>query len=401
MNPIIVRPGESGRLTVVLPYSPERVAKMKTVPGRSWHGAEKYWSVPEGAASQLRTLFADDVIEFASSGPQAAAPSSALDRARAALRSRHMSRRTEEAYTGWIRRFLERQTDPGEPAEAAISRFLSALATEGHVAASTQNQALHALLFFYQEALGQKVERVLDIVRAKQPERLPVVLGRDEVRAVINLMSGTPRLMAMLLYGAGLRVLECCNLRVKDVDFSQNQIVVRAGKGNKDRYTAFPAAVQVLMRKNLDAVRKQHEEDLKKGLGSVALPNALDRKYPNAHKEWGWQWVFPATTHYVDSETGISRRHHLHESVLQKAFRAARLRAGIAKPASCHTLRHSFATHLLEDGYDIRTIQELMGHNDVSTTMIYTHVLNRGGRGIQSPVDRLAFGEEPPVEPGS
>ncbi len=404
MHPIIVRPGEPGRLIVVLPFSPERVAKIKTVPGRSWHAPERFWSVPEVASATLRALFADDRIEFApssASNAEIAAPASTLDKARAALRARHMSRRTEQAYIGWIRRFLSRQSDPAEPAESSISRFLSGLATEGHVAASTQNQALHALLFFHEQVLGRKVERVLDVVRAKQPERLPVVLSRDEVRAVINKMSGTPRLMAMLLYGAGLRVLECCNLRVKDVDFSQNQIVVRAGKGNKDRYTAFPASVQQPMRRNLESVQKQHMEDLKKGLGSVALPNALDRKYPNAHIEWGWQWVFPATTHYVDSETGVSRRHHLHESVLQKAFRAARISAGIAKPASCHTLRHSFATHLLEDGYDIRTIQELLGHKDVSTTMIYTHVLNRGGRGVQSPLDRLAFADDPSVEPGN
>jgi len=400
MNPLIVRPGEPGRLIVSLPYTPERVAKIKTIPGRAWHAPEKIWSVPAAAAGKLRTLFADDLIEFASDEPKSA-PSTDMDRARTALRSRHMSPRTEESYLGWIRRYLATRGDPSEPAEAAISRFLSRLATEGHVASSTQNQALHALLFFHQEALGQKVERILDVVRAKQPERLPVVLSRDEVVAVLQRMSGTPRLMAMILYGAGLRVLECCNLRVKDLDFSQNQIVVRAGKGNKDRYAPFPSSLHQPMRKNLEAAHKQHLEDLKKGLGSVSLPDALDRKYPSAPKEWGWQWAFAATTHYVDTETGVKRRHHLHESVLQKAFRAARLAAGIAKPASCHTLRHSFATHLLEDGYDIRTIQELLGHNDVSTTMIYTHVLNRGGRGVLSPVDRLAFGGEPPVEPGN
>lgn len=400
MNPIIVRPGESGRLTVLVPYSPERVAKIKTVPGRTWHASEKLWSVPEGAAAQLRTLFAEDQIEF-STDSRSSVPPADLERARAALRSRHMSPRTEESYLGWIRRYLEDRRDPSEPAEAAISRFLSRLATEGHVASSTQNQALHALLFYHQEALGQKVERVLDVVRAKQPERLPVVLSRDEVLAVFSRMSGTPRLMAMILYGAGLRVLECCNLRVKDLDFSQNQIVVRAGKGNKDRYTPFPASLHQPMRRHLESAQKQHLEDLKRGFGSVALPDALDRKYPSAPKEWGWQWVFPATTRYVDRETGVHRRHHLHESVLQKAFRAARIAAGIAKPASCHVLRHSFATHLLEDGYDIRTIQELLGHNDVSTTMIYTHVLNRGGRGVRSPVDRLAFGDGPIVEPGN
>ena len=274
----------------------------------------------------------------------------------------------------------------GEP---EIARFLSSLATDRHVSASTQNQALNALLFLYHQVLEKKIGLIQGVVRAKRPRRLPVMLTREEVKRVLNCMSDTPWMMAMLLYGAGLRLMECCRLRVKDIDFARNQIVVRAGKGDKDRYTMLPAAVKEPLLKHLKTTKWQHEEDCSKGLGRVVLPHALERKYPNAGKEWGWQWVFPATSHYIDAATGEKRRHHLHESVLQKAFKEARLKAGIFKPAGCHTLRHSFATHLLEDGYDIRTVQELLGHSDVSTTMIYTHVLNRGGKGVRSPADGL------------
>ena len=399
---IVVRPGEAGRIIVFLPYTPERVAKIKTIEGRRWHGPEKYWTVPRSPdmPDRLRALFAGDDVEVAPElrcGPPAAPRARAsgddiLARLREAARARHLSPRTEEAYAGWTRRFISATgRRPEELGEAEIGRFLSGLATAGHVSASTQNQALHSLLFLYTQVLGKEIARVEGVVRAKRPERLPVVLSRDEVRAVLGRMTGAPRLMAMLLYGAGLRLMECCTLRIKDVDFAQNQIVVRAGKGDKDRYTPLPTSVQEPLKLHLDAVRRRHEEDLLQGLGSVALPNALERKYPNAPKEWGWQWVFPAASHYTDRDTGLRRRHHLHESVLQKAFREARLKAGIAKPASCHTLRHSFATHLLEDGHDIRTIQELLGHRDVSTTMIYTHVLNRGGHGVLSPADRLGL----------
>ncbi len=276
--------------------------------------------------------------------------------------------------------------------EQEIARFLSSLATERHVSASTQNQALNALLFLYHQVLEKKIGLVQGVVRAKKPTRLPVVLTKEEVKCLLVGMNGIPWMMAMLLYGAGLRLMECCRLRVKDIDFTKKEIVVRAGKGNKDRYTMLPAAVREPLLCRLQAVKRQHEKDLKRGLGQVSLPNALDRKYPNAGRDWGWQWVFPATSHYTDSLTGEKRRHHLHESVLQRAVKDARLKAGIAKPAGPHTLRHSFATHLLEDGYDIRTVQELLWHKDVTTTMIYTHVLNRGGRGVRSPVDGLGIG---------
>ena len=227
------------------------------------------------------------------------------------------------------------------------------------------------------------------VIRAKRPHRLPVVLTRQEVRSIVGCLDGSDWIMAMLLYGAGLRLMECLRLRVKDIDLNSNQIVVRAGKGDKDRQTMLPTTLKEALVKHLDAIKRLHQRDIERGLGRVTLPNALERKYPNAGMEWGWQWVFPATSHFIDRATGERRRHHLHESVLQKAVKEAVRKSGVSKPASPHTFRHSFATHLLEDGYDIRTVQELLGHRDVSTTMIYTHVLNRGSKGVFSPADRL------------
>jgi integron integrase len=323
--------------------------------------------------------------------PTTASRPKLLDQVRQTIRTRHYSPRTEETYAHWIKRFIffHNKRHPAEMAEPEIARFLSSLATESRVSGSTQNQALNALLFLYHQVLGKEIGYVNGVVRAKKAPRLPVVLTRGEIQALLNYLNGSEKIMATLLYGAGLRLMECCRLRVKDIDFSRNQIVVRAGKGDKDRYTMLPAAVKESLIKHLDDGKRQHQNDVEKNLGRVVLPNALDRKYPNAGQEWGWQWVFPATRCYIDRTTRQHYRHHLHESVLQKALREAARNAGIAKPATCHSLRHSFATHLLEDGYDIRTVQELLGHRDVSTTMIYTHVLNRGGRGVQSPVDRL------------
>jgi integron integrase len=272
---------------------------------------------------------------------------------------------------------------------AEVTQYLSSLATEHHVAASTQNQALSALLFLYRDVLAVDMPWLNDVVRARRPARLPVVLTGDEVRAVVRQLHGAPRLMAILLYGSGLRLMECARLRVKDVDFARHQIVVRAGKGDKDRTTTSPEIISRDLTGHLEATKRQHEADLRQGAGWVELPGALARKYPNAGREWAWQWVFPAPRLYVDRETGQRRRHHLHESVLQRAVKDAVRRAGITKPATCHTLRHSFATHLLEDDRDIRTVQELLGHRDVSTTMIYTHVLNRGPAGVRSPADLM------------
>jgi integron integrase len=314
-----------------------------------------------------------------------------LARVQGAIRARHYSRRTEKAYLGWIRRFISVNggRDPATLGAAEVGQFLSMLAVRGHVAASTQNQAFSALLFLYRDVLERDLAGLDETVRAKRPVRLPQVLTPAEVQAVLGHLRGTILMMASLLYGSGLRVLECARLRVKDVDFSRGEITVRDGKGQKDRVTVLPAKLTESLRRHVERVRRQHEADLAVGAGSVELPDALARKYPRAEREWAWQWVFPATRLYADHHSGERRRHHLHESVLQRAFKDAVRAAGIAKPASCHTLRHSFATHLLESGYDISTIQELLGHSDVSTTMIYTHVLNRGGRGVRSPIDTL------------
>ena len=293
----------------------------------------------------------------------------------------------------WIRRYIvfHGKRHPAEMGAVEVTQFLSSLAQQDHVAASTQNQALSALLFLYRQVLQVEMPWLDNVVRAKRSERLPVVLTREEVRAVIRELQGPPRLMAILLYGAGLRLLECARLRVKDVDFATNQIIVRAGKGDRDRVTMLPAVVKPDLVRHVEMVRRQHEADLRHGAGWVELPWALARKYPNAGREWAWQWVFPATRIYVDRETGQRRRHHLHESVLQRAVKEAVRWAGIAKRATCHTFRHSFATHLLENNHDIRTVQELLGHRDVSTTMIYTHVLNRGPGGVRSPADRMGL----------
>jgi integron integrase len=314
-----------------------------------------------------------------------------LDRVRAALRSRHYSRRTEEAYVLWIRRYIvfHGKRHPAEMGAQEITRFLTSLAVEGKVAASTQNQALSALLFLYREVLELDVPWLDGLVRAKRPERLPVVLTREEVHAVLDQLDGVPRLMAYLLYGAGLRALECCRLRVQDLDFGANQIVVRGGKGDKDRVTMLPAVAKQALIRHLESVRAQHQDDLRRGAGWVALPTALARRSPNAGREWAWQWVFPATRMYFDRETRQRRRHHLHETVLQRAMKSAVRQADITKRGTPHTLRHSFATHLLEDNHDTRTVQELLGHRDVTTTQIYTHVLNRGPSGVRSPADRM------------
>jgi integron integrase len=317
-------------------------------------------------------------------------PPSLLEQLRAALEVRHYSARTVEAYQGWVRRFeaFYGPRDPGRLSPEDIGRFLDALAARG-VSASTQNQALGALLFLCQFVLRVPVPDLQSLARARRPVRLPSVLSREEVAAVLAQLHGVERLMASLLYGGGLRLMECVELRVKDVQLDRGEQMVRDGKGGKDRVTMLPMAARPALQEHVTNRRHLHQRDLADGRGSVALPDQLAKKYPNAQIEWGWQWLFPATRFYRDAATGVYRRHHLHESVLQKAVKLAGHRAGLARAATCHALRHSFATHLLEAGYDIRTVQELLGHKDVSTTMIYTHVLNRGGHGVRSPADSL------------
>ena len=314
-----------------------------------------------------------------------------LDQVRDAIRVKHYSMRTEEAYVYWVKRFIlfHEKRHPLQMGEPEVSKFLSHLAVEGKVSASTQNQALSALLFLYQEVLKQEIGWINNVKRAKKPSHLPVVLTKKEAKEVLLRLEGTKWLMASILYGAGLRLMECLGLRVKDIDFSYNQIIVRDGKGGKDRLTILPESLKEPLKKQLEKVRILHEQDLKEGFGKVYLPFALAKKYPNAEREFAWQYVFPASNRSIDPRSGLERRHHIYETVLQKAVKASVRAAGINKPASCHTFRHSFATHLLEDGYDIRTVQELLGHKDVSTTMIYTHVLHKGGKGVKSPLDGI------------
>ena len=318
-------------------------------------------------------------------------PPRLLDRVHQAARLRHLSRRTEAAYADWIRRFIlfHAKRHPQEMGGPEVVAFLSDLAVRRNVAASTQNQALAAILFLYRAVLGRELEGLGSAVRACRPQLLPVVLARDEVRAVLAQLPDVHRLVATLLYGGGLRLLEVLQLRVKDVDFARRQLLVRQGKGNRDRAAPLPRIAESALRQHLERVSRLHRDDLARGVWGPPLPGGLERKYPNAPREWAWQWLFPATRIGVNPDTGRRFRHHLHETAIQRAVKQAVAAAGISKRATCHSFRHSFATHLLEDGADIRTVQELLGHRDLRTTMIYTHVLEQGPLGVRSPADRL------------
>ncbi|MDO9052475.1 MAG: integron integrase [Gallionella sp.] len=306
------------------------------------------------------------------------------------LRVKHYSLRTEKTYVDWIKRFIwfHGKRHPKEMSAPEVEAFLSHLAVERSVSASTQNQAKSALLFLYKEVLGIQLPWLDNVTQAKVPKRLPTVLTREEVQSVLARLDGTVWLIASLLYGSGMRIMECLRLRVKDVDFARHEILVREGKGFKDRVTMLPVSLVPPLKEHLVRVKVLHDEDLALGYGEVFMPMALDKKYPAAGKSWGWQYVFPSRNLSIDPYSGKTRRHHADEKVIQRAMKKAVLAAGIVKLATPHSLRHSFATHLLESGYDIRTVQELLGHSDVSTSMIYTHVLNKGGRGVVSPLDR-------------
>lgn len=305
------------------------------------------------------------------------------------MRMKHYSYETEKTYVQWIKRYIfyHKKRHPLEMGEREISAFLSHLSVNEHVAASTQNQALNAIVFLYKHVLKKDIGELKNIYWAKRPSRLPVVLTQDEVHRILEKLHGKPYLMVSILYGTGIRLMECLHLRVKDIDFGYHQIIVRDGKGQKDRVTMLPEKITEPLRHHLKSVKLIHEKDLHEGFGVVELPFALSRKYPNAAKEWAWQYVFPSINRSIDPRSGIERRHHLHKTVLPRYIRRAAREARITKRVTSHTFRHSFATHLLEKGYDIRTVQQLLGHKDVRTTMKYTHVLNKGGMGVKSPLD--------------
>jgi integron integrase len=310
------------------------------------------------------------------------------------MRLKHYSLHTERSYCDWIKRFVKfhkmtKREDLFENGESKIEAFLSHLATGRNVAGSTQNQAMNALVFLYKQVLNKPLEQRIDAIRSNKSRHIPVVLTPEEVRQVLARLEGVPQLIVKLLYGSGLRISEAVRIRVQDIDFAYKQVTVRSGKGDKDRVTTFPASIAALLSNHLEMVKTVHDKDLADGYGKVYLPHALAKKYPNAEKEWNWQYVFPARSLSVDPRSGLTRRHHIDQSLINKAIRSAVKQVGIVKRVSAHTFRHSFATHLLQSGTDIRTIQALLGHNDLETTMIYTHVLNQGGQGVVSPLDKL------------
>jgi len=392
------------RLSIMFKQDPLILKAIQGLKGGQFDEYRQEWLIPDSPAITLTilqslwntglfTLDSQDSNqpEKPSESDQPGAKERLLERYRDRIRAAHYSTMTERAYTHWVELYIKQGPipRPGEPAETRMNAFLTNLAVKENISASTQNQALAALLFLYRHVLDTDVGELKDLIRAKRPLHIPVVMTRDEVKAVLAVMSGEMRLMAMILYGTGLRLNELIMLRVQDLDFSRNAITVHDGKGGKDRTTMLPAAIKEPIQQHLQRVKAIHDKDLSEGWGQAYLPTALSKKYPNAAREWRWQWVFPQKRRWHNTETKQEGRFHIDASVVQRAVRDAVILSGITKHASCHTFRHSFATQLLENGYDIRSVQELLGHSDIRTTLIYTHVLNQGPGGIKSPLDAL------------
>jgi len=383
-------------------FNEQMLQAVRTLPGRRWNNDEKFWLIPDNKAAVnqlMKNIYATGLFNVKeTTGPKSSSPSiksdqrfiaSQIQKINEALTARHYSEHTKTSYKKWVEEFLTIYQDTENLGEREINEFLKNLALKKNVSASTQNQALAALLFYFRFILNTPVTELGSVIRAKKSERVPVVFSRDEVSRVIGNLNGQKKLIAKLLYGTGMRLNEALSLRVLDIDFDQNEIIVRHGKGDKDRHVMIPQKLIPELKAHIEKVRQLHIKDLADGWGASPMPGALAGKYPTGCKEFKWQWLFPQKNRWKNSETGQEGRWHLDESLMQRAVKQAILEAGINKNASCHTFRHSFATHLLEIGYDIRTIQELLGHSDVSTTMIYTHVLNRGAGGVVSPLDRL------------
>jgi len=386
----------SGVLSVTFPFDKVIVAAVKKIPGRRWDMEARRWLVPAAQKDVLLEALSA-TGSFTASGEDAvlhvdtSSAAVVLSRYQEELKARHYSPSTVRAYTTWLTRFLSAypERDPFGLGAQEVNEFLTRMAVREKVSASTQNQGLAALIFFFRHVLKLDVDRLPDLIRAKKPLRLPVVMSRGEVRSVLDKLEGDKKLAASLMYGTGMRLAECLSLRVQDLDFERNEILIRNGKGGKDRRVMLPQKLVASLRRQIEAVRLIHLKDLGDGWGAVPLPNALAQKYPMGSTQFPWQWLFPQERRWANPASGDQGRYHLDSSIMQRAVHEAVLACGLAKRASCHTFRHSFATHLLEDGYDIKTIQELLGHTDIRTTMIYTHVLNRGPRGVRSPADTL------------
>ena len=395
---IEIKPYDDSFIAVSFPegFNVDLLNSVRKIPQRIWNDDEKLWLVPntQRALDQLKMnvyntgLFNVDG-EFPDAGQGSLMPEDSIKRMQEILKAKNYSSKTCEAYKKWVEAFLSKYSYRDDLGQFEINEFLTELAVKKHVSPSTQNQALAALLFYFRFVRNENPVELASVIHAKKKERIPVVFSRQEVTSVINNLSGSKQLAAELMYGTGMRLNEVLALRILDVDFDMNEIIIRHGKGDKDRHVMLPQKLVPKIKEQIAAVKKIHQKDLEAGFGKVAMPNQMDKKYPTAAKELKWQWLFPQANRWKNKETGEEGRWHLDESLLQKAVKKAILEAGINKNASCHTFRHSFATHLLENGYDIRTVQELLGHSDLRTTMIYPHVLNKGPGGVISPLDRM------------